>query len=251
MKARDGNVSKWKSLCPALHRAHLESAYGTDDQSKEYCSKEGQILLEVGEPSARQETHWDLLVRATTMEEAKEIDPESFLKYHHQLKAIIASNQELPNIAPRYLKEWQLTVIQKLMKQDQRKVLFVVDEVGNSGKSELTKWMLCRLNAFVSNGGKTNDLMHIHAKKKHEYSVFDMARVNNPDYYPWNFIEMLKNGWFQTTKYDGQTVVCGVQKVVMFMNQEPPLNKFSEDRYDIFRITDEMRIQIANKEFSI
>lgn len=250
MKAKDGNVSKWKSLCPALQRAHLESAYGSDLQSKEYCSKEGQIFLETGTPATKVQSHWDLLVRCTTMEEAKEICPESFLKYHHQLKAIVAGNQETPDIAPRLLKQWQVDVITRLRRQNERQVLFVVDEVGNSGKSVLTKWMLCRLNSFVSTGGKVADLMHIHSKKKNtQYAVFDMARCNNPEYFPWNFIEMLKNGWYQTTKYDGNTVVCGPQKIVMFTNQQPCMSKFSADRYDIFVITDEMRMQNANVEF--
>lgn len=250
LKAKDGNVSKWKSLCPALHRAHLESAYGSDHQSKDYCSKDGQIFLEIGTPATKVQSHWDLLVQCTTMEEARDICPESFIKYHNQLKTIVAGNQGTPDIAPKMLKPWQAEVVNRLRHQNERKVLFVVDEVGNSGKSELTKWMLCNLNSFVSTGGKVGDLMHIHSKKKDtKYSVFDMARCNNPDYFPWNFIEMLKNGWYQSTKYDGSTIVCGVQKIVMFLNQEPPMHKLSADRYDIFRITDEMRMQNANVEF--
>lgn len=248
LKAKDGNVSKWKSLCPGLQRAHLESAFGTDSHSKTYCSKES-VLIEVGTVEDNPQSIWATLVRCKTMEEARDLCPESYLKFHSQLKSITALNQECPDIAPRLLKDWQISVINRLMKQDPRQVLFVVDEVGNAGKSELTKFLLCRFNAFVSTGGKVCDLMHIHSKKKYEYAVFDMARCNNPDFYPWGFIEMLKNGWYQTTKYDGQTVVCGVQKVVMFMNQMPNLYKLSNDRYDIFVINEDMRTQVPNKEF--
>jgi len=246
LKAKDGNVSKWKSLCPGFQRAHLESAYGTDQDSKKYCSKD-KVLLEVGVPTETT-TIWNQLVNATSMEEAKQIDPESYLKYHNQLKTIIASNQPAPNISPSKLKAWQVNVLRRLNAQDERKILFVVDRVGNSGKSVLTKYLLCNYKAFVSNGGKVADLMHIHSKTKTEFSVFDMARCNNPEYFPWNFMEMLKNGWYQTTKYDGNTVVCGVQKIVMFTNEMPPLHKLSADRYDIFEITDDMRNEIPEFE---
>jgi len=246
LKAKDGNVSKWKSICPGLQRAHLESAYGTDLDSKAYCSKES-VILEIGVPT-ESSSIWNQLVNCKTMEEAKELDAESYLKYHNQLKAIIASNQPLTNIAPTKLKAWQVNVLRRLRDQDERKILFVVDQIGNSGKSMLTKFLLCNYKAFVSNGGKVADLMHIHAKHKTEYSVFDMARCNNPEYFPWNFMEMLKNGWYQSTKYDGNTVVCGVQKIVMFTNEMPPLTKLSADRYDIFEITDCMRNEIPEFE---
>lgn len=69
-----------------------------------------------------------------------------------------------------------------------------------------------------------------------EFAVFDMARVNNPDYFPWNFMENLKSGWFTCTKYKGRTKIFNAPKIVVFMNQEPPRDKLSEDRWEIYHI---------------
>lgn len=69
-----------------------------------------------------------------------------------------------------------------------------------------------------------------------EIAIFDMARCNNPDYFPWNFMENLKNGWFTTTKYAGKMTVFKRPKIVVFMNQEPEKSKLSVDRYDIMFI---------------
>jgi len=74
-------------------------------------------------------------------------------------------------------------------------------------------------------------------KPEAEYAVFDMARCNNPDYWPWNFIENLKNGWFTATKYMGGMVVFTPPKIVIFTNEDPPRNKFSADRYEIYFIS--------------
>lgn len=69
-----------------------------------------------------------------------------------------------------------------------------------------------------------------------EIAVFDMARCNNPDYFPWNFMENLKNGWFTATKYTGGFKVFKAPKIVVFTNSMPPQNKLSDDRMQIYII---------------
>lgn len=71
--------------------------------------------------------------------------------------------------------------------------------------------------------------MHTYDTKA-TYAVFDMARCNNPDWFPWNFIENLKNGWFCSTKYNGGMKCFTSPKVVVFMNSDLPENKLSADR---------------------
>lgn len=73
-------------------------------------------------------------------------------------------------------------------------------------------------------------------KEDAKYVVFDMARCNNPDYWPWNFMENLKNGWFTSTKYAGEMKVFEAPKIIVFTNNDPPRDKLSKDRYEIYRI---------------
>lgn len=83
-------------------------------------------------------------------------------------------------------------------------------------------------------GGKTADLMNCFNPRA-KTVVFDMARCNNPEWFPWNFMENLKNGWFTATKYQGGTKVMEDNlKIIVFMNENPPRNKLSKDRYDVF-----------------
>lgn len=61
-----------------------------------------------------------------------------------------------------------------------------------------------------------------------------MARCNDSKYFAWNFMENLKNGWFTTMKYQGMMKAFKPPKIVVFMNEEPEMNKLSIDRYDIY-----------------
>jgi len=139
------------------------------------------------------------------------------------------------------LSEWQTNVVDRLLRQDDRKILFVVDVEGGKGKSFLARHLMSRFGkrAWACQGGKLADLMHAYSKgaEDTEVAIFDMARCNNPDWFPWNFMENLKNGWFTSTKYDGRfTMVNPNVKIVVFMNEDPPRNKLSQDRYEVFFI---------------
>jgi len=66
-----------------------------------------------------------------------------------------------------------------------------------------------------------------------EVAIFDMARCNKEEWWPWNFMENLKSGWFNTTKYKGRYVDFKKPKIVVFTNVFPSMDKLSADRYKI------------------
>lgn len=243
LKAKNGTVSWWKSY-PGLSRAHLESARGTDHDSKEYCTKEGDLLLEHGSP-ALSTGSWKALAEVRTLEEAKQIDPEAYVKNHFQLIKIVEMNrqQDLVEQIPikvtsvTLLFPWQKAIVSRLISQTSREILFVVDVRGNLGKTYLGLWMELNLRAWRCSGGKATDLMYARKNIRSNYSVFDLSRSFNPDHIPWRFWEDLKNGQYTSTKYSSQTVVCGIQKIVIFMNQMPATrDKISDDRVHIIEL---------------
>lgn len=238
LKAKDGTVSKWKSMCPALQRAHLESAFGTDEDSKKYCEKEGDLLVEIGSPQTNTSI-WTQLANITDVNEAKEIDPECYVKYINQLEKIAFRNKQINRERPKIcLRYWQNQCQDYLMAQDDRKILFIVDYEGGCGKSTMAKYLMAEHNAFLCNGGKSADLGLAalnHGMDENKIVVFDMARCNDVDYFPWNFMEQLKNGYYISPKYVSRKVECESQKIVVFMNELPPI-KFSLDRYEVYTV---------------
>ncbi len=84
-------------------------------------------------------------------------------------------------------------------------------------------------------GGQGRDLMTAYDPKA-KVACFDLSRSTNPEWVPWGFIENVKNGMMTTVKYQGRQILFDAPKIVIFMNQDPPMNKLSEDRYDIMYI---------------
>lgn len=229
-------VKFWKAELPEGQKAHFSNARGTDEQNLEYCTKDGPYLL-IGEPAEPENKYAKILEMAKqSLDEIQAIDPEFFIKNYNQLKNINDDyNKPKMTAELENLRDWQRQAIAKLEGQGDRQILFIVDEDGGKGKSALAKHLMTTYNSWACQGGKINDLMYAYDTNA-EYVIFDMARCNNPDYYPWNFMENLKNGWFTSTKYKGGLKMFKAPKIIVFMNEEPPRNKLSSDRYNVFRI---------------
>jgi len=55
--------------------------------------------------------------------------------------------------------------------------------------------------------------------------------------------EGLKNGYIQSTKYEGQPFYPNVCHVWVFANFQPDYTKWSEDRYKVWTIQDDTLIE--------
>lgn len=235
-EAKACGINFWRAELPGGLGAHFANARGTDAQNLEYCTKDGPYLV-VGTPTEAIDK-WNLIFEKAkySLEEALAIDAEISIKHYNQLRAIYEDHNKpkmdatLPELRP-----WQQQVITKLENQGKRQILFVVDEEGGKGKSMLAKHLMTTKGVWACQGGKVGDLMYAYDPTC-EVAIFDMARCNDPAYYPWNFMENIKSGWFCATKYKGGMKMFKEPKVVVFMNEDPPRNKLSADRYDVFII---------------
>ncbi len=132
---------------------------------------------------------------------------------------------------------FQQHVLGLLDLQSDRNILFVVDEQGGCGKSAFCKWLLANKKTWACQGGGIRDLMYTY-KADAEYAVFDMARCNDVNYWPWNFMENLKNGWFTSTKYQGYLTAFKAPRVLVLTNHVPPRDKLSADRYHVLFVNE-------------
>nr|UOF80437.1 rep protein [Cressdnaviricota sp.] len=256
LKASNGTISKWKSLIPSLKRAHLEPAFGSDLDSQKYCSKEGSVLFQHGTPSANQENQFSLLLKATSMEEIIELDPEMAFKHYFQATAIIRSNtmNNTRPIAPPLLRSWQVKVLRSLVLQNSRQVTFVVDEHGNTGKSVLAKWIAGNLppkSVFYCRGGKSSDIVHAFSKVATtcKFAIFDYARNKLPEYFAWDLFEELKDGGITSLKYDGNCFWLPNRiKVLVLTNHllDDHRYRLTSDRWDVHKLDLSTRDQSAD-----
>lgn len=87
------NPISMKALSKSLTRAYLQVALGTDEQNKDYCSKQGNVFLEVGEPSEGQGKRNDIHSLALEIKEGKVTIqdviwnyPDMYAKYTRAIK---------------------------------------------------------------------------------------------------------------------------------------------------------------------
>lgn len=154
MDPKKGGIKFWKDFFRFTQAAHFENSRGSDQQNKEYCTKDS-IYIESGEPEDKQTSIHERIFNTAkiSVEEAVAIDFEFGMRHYNQLKQIYADfNKQVPACSIERLREWQTEVIDRALNQGSRKILFVVDEEGGKGKSELTKYLLTNHKAWACQG---------------------------------------------------------------------------------------------------
>lgn len=116
--------------------------------------------------------------------------------------------------------------------QDDRKILFVVDQEGGKGKSFFADWLVAVKDAIVFDNGKSADIKYGYNGQK--MVVFDLVR-SSQEHINYEIIELIKNGRYFNTKYQSEMRIYGRDtKVLVLMNQSPDGDKLSKDRFDMF-----------------
>ena len=241
-------------------RAHLEIARGNDEANKKYCEKQGDVLLEVGEPAADSGTNASYLVvkeladkvargpdDLQTLLDSDERYVRAYAKHSTAFEQLTRLKRDAlgrddfvrENACENLVMfKWQCQLYSLLTstQPDKRQILWYVDTLGGAGKSTFVNYFLCKhpTTAVCFSGGKLNDLSY--AYNRETVVFFDLCRSGAHDYL-YGFMEQLKNGRLFSTKYQSGFKLFSRPHVVVFANIYPPFGAFSQDRLDVFRIS--------------
>lgn len=136
------------------------------------------------------------------------------------------------------LRSWQREIVNFVSKPeaDKRKIFWVVDPVGNTGKSWLCSHIYNTMNSVaILENGASKDIAHAYNGEK--IVLFDFSR-SCEERINYGIIESIKNGKIFSPKYNSSTKIFEeCPHIVCFSNFEPDFNKFSADRWIIRRIS--------------
>nr|WAE42313.1 MAG: replication associated protein [Cressdnaviricota sp.] len=181
----------------ALQGAHWEKRKGSREENILYCQKEGDYI-----------SKGFFFLRPVK-------DPMENLEFYPWEEDII-----------KYCEEYK----------EDRKILWIWETTGTAGKTVFAKHLGVKYGAVLC-GGKAADMKYLIAKRRKENKesdiiLFDIAR-SLEDYVSYQGIEEIKNGFFFSSKFESENVICDPPIVIVFANFKPDIKKLSIDRWDI------------------
>lgn len=221
---------------------HVEIARNIN-ASIQYCKKEGD-WVEFGEKTGQGQRNDlesfknDVKAGILDLKTLRETHSETYAKYTRFCLEYIEDNYPALEIPTFELRPWQTFLSQKLDEEpNRRKIIFVIDEIGNSGKSWFAHWYTQQKpdKSQVLLPGKKSDMAFV-LKPNLKFLFLDAPRSKQGEYIQYDFLEDLKNGYVFSNKYESRIKTYAPMHVIVNMNERPDMTKLSEDRYDILNI---------------
>lgn len=124
---------------------------------------------------------------------------------------------------------------------DDRKIYWIWESLGNSGKTTFQKWIFQNYKNCVVLSGKGSDMKNgIIQYEASGGTLPEIVLINIPrsssKFVSWSGIEEIKDMFFFSGKYEGGMVCGKPPHVLIFANIAPPLEEMSEDRWEIIEI---------------
>lgn len=233
----------------------------TPEQASQYCKKDKQLqdIYEQGQipdhTNQGQRNDIQQLKEDIKSGQTYETIQDSYtmyaLRYGKSLQQLYETFRPKPkfNLCEEYtqLRPFQQQIIEYVKQQpDKRKILWIVDTTGASGKSELADHLMDNCGFIAINNGKTADMAYVW---KGEHIVMDLSRTQQ-DHINYEAIEQLKNGRIMSSKYESCIKRYNRPHFIVMANYEPEMSAMSQDRWDIRYINQEFQLegqQVNNK----
>lgn len=149
---------------------------------------------------------------------------------------------------------WQKSIITWVSKKcnNDRKIVWIYDPAGCSGKTKLIKYCLQEKLAIPIQYGAARDLMNmIYQNKGANAYMFDLTRCK-PKQMPgddiYSTMEAAKNGMVQNTKYETGFATFDPPHMFIFANVKPEFSKLTRDRWQVLCINEDGKLQNWYKE---
>lgn len=222
---------------------HLEVPRNVN-ASIQYCKKDGD-WVEFGSYNTSSGKRNDLedfreAVKGGVLDMKRLRDEHAsvYAKYPRYCHEFVRDNYPKVIIENHDLRPWQRH-LKTLLEEppNRRTIIFVVDEVGNSGKSWFADW-------YQQDSGDTCQILTPGKRADMAYMLqpglkvlfLDAPRSKQSAFVQYDFLEDLKNGRVFSSKYESYMKTYEPMHIVVLMNESPDMTKLSADRYKVINV---------------
>jgi hypothetical protein len=241
--------------------AHFESTRDVSASIK-YCEKDGSVIEFGTRPMPRPGSRLDLdqfkedvqSGRIKTITAVRHEHSLIYARYRQFAVEYLDDYKVAPLPVVKYaLRKWQAQLITLLRRTpDDRKINFVVDDVGHSGKTWFAKYY-CELHSKTSQvltPGKKADMAML-LETTSRVVFMDAPRfktASDSDHLQYDFLEEMKNGLIFCPKYHTKQIRMNPPHVVVFTNAMPNFSALSADRFNVIVINNQNNVH--DKEYN-
>lgn len=220
----------------------------TVEKAVKYCKKENRgDPIEIGsyeDALGKQGFRSDLEAFKASVKDGmfdlkriREEHSKVYAKYKVYVREYVADHLPKPEVVEYPLKPWQQRLWDRLEQEpESRKVIFIVDFIGNQGKTWFARYYCNKKeNASVILPGKKADMAYV-LDPLSRVIFIDAPRSKQGDFIQYDFLEEVKNGYVFSSKYESEIKKFGNVHLVVMMNEQPDRTKLSQDRYEVIEI---------------
>lgn len=223
-------------------RAHIELARGTCAEAATYCKKDDDYEEFGALPNIQGKTNrYDDFKKWVLEQPTKPTERDVASEWPSIFMGSGRCMEFVDLIYPKQIeqpgefRDYQQHLANRLDGEpDGRKIIFVIDEVGGTGKSWFVRKWMSMNHEFTQclSIGKRDDIAHVIDESKRVF-FFDLPRSQS-EYLQYSVLEQLKDQMVFSPKYNSRMkMLTHKPHVVVFMNERPDMTKLSQDRYDI------------------
>ena len=145
---------------------------------------------------------------------------------------------------------WQNEMIEYLHDPKQGKVIWVVGERGNEGKSFFQDQIQARygLEKVVKFhfGSRSEDMinyLHEFVSMKTDIFLFHTYKNDDVNELDYNMLENIKKGWTLSTQYGGDIHFKRTNVIIVFSNKYPNIERLTEDKWLLLKINSNLELK--------
>ena len=232
-----------------LPQAHWEGAKGDSLSNYNYCIKEGRFDA-IGSFDAEKSGCTatqnkvltppliirGLLCKKTSLQvklsKAYADKSQYYDRMSQTISALKERHENFHEWKGKFLYRWQHQVLQLVLEQNDREILWICDREGNKGKTFLAHYLFHLYNYQLFDGILSTRDTGILLDKDANGVCFDVTR-SAAEQFSYHTLESLKNGHLITGKFHGRTVTFRNMRIVVFANEFPSLTALSRDRWRV------------------